>query len=464
MEFQDKIAATAWTAARSSSGRRASSSSSPTRTSRTNRNGARAARPSARRAPPPVPASPVSASKRRPTARPAARKRPCPSVPRRGGRSSAASASSSASSPARRRLSVLTPSVRTRRPRAERGLFLCLAGPAPLSPASTIVSLVSLRPGRPRTRDRARSEPPRKQPIMPFTALSRLAAGGRRRRHSCCCPPRAAASDGLPAAPPAAGAAAAPASRSSRSSRSRSSRPPSSSRPAVAALDDRPAGGRRARHADLREVGRPRARRHAARPDQRGASSRPPSRSTEANRAGTEADVQYWRQQVKRLESLVEAGAISQAGVRSGAELAADRRGAAGRARRAGPRGPRRARSTTASTRRRPASIGDIPIRVGDRVTTSTVITTIDDSGGARGLHPGAARPLAGPASLGLPVQLLDADGKVVATNPITFVAPRVDDATQTVLVKSALQRRAAVDARRSSSSARASSGSSEPG
>ena len=34
-------------------------------------------------------------------------------------------------------------------------------------------------------------------------------------------------------------------------------------------------------------------------------------RSTEANRAGTEADVQYWRQQVKRLESLVGAGAIS---------------------------------------------------------------------------------------------------------------------------------------------------------
>ena len=34
-------------------------------------------------------------------------------------------------------------------------------------------------------------------------------------------------------------------------------------------------------------------------------------RSTEANRAGTEADVEYWRQQVKRLESLVAAGAIS---------------------------------------------------------------------------------------------------------------------------------------------------------
>jgi multidrug efflux pump subunit AcrA (membrane-fusion protein) len=41
---------------------------------------------------------------------------------------------------------------------------------------------------------------------------------------------------------------------------------------------------------------------------------------------------------------------------------------------------------------------------------------------------------------LGLPVQLLDDDGKVVATNPITFVAPSVDDTTQTVLVKSGLK------------------------
>src|SRR5205814_8406793 len=41
---------------------------------------------------------------------------------------------------------------------------------------------------------------------------------------------------------------------------------------------------------------------------------------------------------------------------------------------------------------------------------------------------------------VGLPVQILDADGKVLVTNPISFVAPRVDDSTQTVLVKSALR------------------------
>ena len=83
--------------------------------------------------------------------------------------------------------------------------------------------------------------------------------------------------------------------------------------------------------------------------------------------------------------------------------------------------------------------IGDIPIRTGDRVTTSTVITTIDENAA---LEAYIQIPLDRSPDLrvGLPVQLLDGEGKVVATNPITFVAPRVDDATQTVQVKSALR------------------------
>ena len=40
----------------------------------------------------------------------------------------------------------------------------------------------------------------------------------------------------------------------------------------------------------------------------------------------------------------------------------------------------------------------------------------------------------------GLPAQILDADGKVVASNPISFVSPRADPATQTVLAKSLLR------------------------
>jgi RND family efflux transporter MFP subunit len=161
-------------------------------------------------------------------------------------------------------------------------------------------------------------------------------------------------------------------------------------------------------------------------------------RSTEANRAGTEADVQYWRQQVKRLESLVGAGAISrqefdqaQNSLRTAeARLAAlEAQVGEGRVQLQ----YYRVEAPQAGT------VGDIPIRTGDRVTTSTIITTIDDNAG---LEAYIQIPLDRSPDLrvGLPVQLLDTEGKPIATNPITFVAPRVDDATQTVLVKSALR------------------------
>ena len=41
---------------------------------------------------------------------------------------------------------------------------------------------------------------------------------------------------------------------------------------------------------------------------------------------------------------------------------------------------------------------------------------------------------------LGLTVELLDSNGEVIATNPITFIAPRADDSTQSVLAKATLR------------------------
>ena len=161
-------------------------------------------------------------------------------------------------------------------------------------------------------------------------------------------------------------------------------------------------------------------------------------RSAEANRSGMEADVQYWRQQVKRLEALVAAGAIS----RQEFEQAQNSLRSA----------ESKLEALNAQVREEQVElqfyrveapqagvIGDVTIRQGDRVTKSTMITTIDDNSG---LEAYIQIPLdrTPDLRLGLPVQILDADGKVAATNPITFVAPRVDDATQTVLVKSALR------------------------
>jgi len=159
--------------------------------------------------------------------------------------------------------------------------------------------------------------------------------------------------------------------------------------------------------------------------------------SAEANRTGTEADVQYWRQQTKRMEALVAAGAVSRAEVDQAQNSlrTAEARLAALEAQ------VREGRVELGFYRvvaPQSGTIGDIAVRVGDRVTTSTMITTIDDG---QALEAYVQVPLdrSPQLRLGLPVQLLDDDGKVIATNPISFIAARVDDGTQTVLVKSLL-------------------------
>lgn len=161
-------------------------------------------------------------------------------------------------------------------------------------------------------------------------------------------------------------------------------------------------------------------------------------RSTEASRAGLEADVQYWRQQVKRLESLLQAGAISRQELeqaQTSLKSAEAKLSALDAEVREGHVGLQYYRVAAPQA----GIVGDITIREGDRVTPATVITTIDDNSAFEAY---IQVPLDRSPELrvGLPVQLLDTDGKVVATNAITFVAPRVDDATQTVLVKSLLR------------------------
>jgi RND family efflux transporter MFP subunit len=161
-------------------------------------------------------------------------------------------------------------------------------------------------------------------------------------------------------------------------------------------------------------------------------------RSTEANRAGVAADVEYWRNQVKRLEALVQAGAISQQEfqqAQNSLRTAEARLGALDAQVREGRVELEYYRVNAPQA----GVIGDITLRVGDRVTSSTVITTIDDNSV---MEADIQVPLDRSPDLrvGLPVQILDSDGQPVATNPISFVAPRVDDRTQTILVKAQLR------------------------
>jgi RND family efflux transporter MFP subunit len=79
--------------------------------------------------------------------------------------------------------------------------------------------------------------------------------------------------------------------------------------------------------------------------------------------------------------------------------------------------------------------VGDIPVRVGDRVTTTTVLTTVDKPGS---LEAYIYVPVERSSQLksNLPVQIIDQAGNVLAESRINFVSPQVDSTTQTVLAK----------------------------
>ena len=79
--------------------------------------------------------------------------------------------------------------------------------------------------------------------------------------------------------------------------------------------------------------------------------------------------------------------------------------------------------------------VGDVPVRVGDRVTTATQLTTVDQPGS---LEAYVYIPIEHSAQLkmNLPVQVVDSEGKVLAQSRVSFISPQVDTTTQTVLVK----------------------------
>jgi RND family efflux transporter MFP subunit len=158
----------------------------------------------------------------------------------------------------------------------------------------------------------------------------------------------------------------------------------------------------------------------------------------ESTRAAREADVGYAKQQLDRMQTLHSAGAVSRAELEQ-AETAYKTAQAQLNAIQSQIRESQVELQYYRVTAPMAGIIGDIPIREGDRVTPSTLITTID---AGRGLEVYVNVPLERAVDLrpGLPVELLDSNGKVIATNPITFVAPRADDATQSVLVKATLR------------------------
>ncbi|MFZ0631199.1 MAG: efflux RND transporter periplasmic adaptor subunit [Acidobacteriaceae bacterium] len=80
-------------------------------------------------------------------------------------------------------------------------------------------------------------------------------------------------------------------------------------------------------------------------------------------------------------------------------------------------------------------TIGDIPVHIGDYVTPSTMLTTLDEN---KDLEAYIYIPTerASQVHTGLGVRILDNSGKPVENTAIDFVSPQVDDALQGILVK----------------------------
>src|SRR5262249_32027838 len=156
--------------------------------------------------------------------------------------------------------------------------------------------------------------------------------------------------------------------------------------------------------------------------------------SQEAERAAREATLRLARQQAQRANELLAAGAISrQEQEQAAAALqTAEANLQSLQAQIQQEQIQLRYYTVAAPT---PGIVGDAPVRVGNQVTSQTVLTTIDQNDVLE-LNVNVPVERASALHKGLPLRILSSDGtKTLATSTVNFISPRVDDQTQSVLV-----------------------------
>lgn len=160
--------------------------------------------------------------------------------------------------------------------------------------------------------------------------------------------------------------------------------------------------------------------------------------SNEASRLAQEAAVAYAQQQYERAKQLLDAGATSQQEFEQAETNVKTARASleALKAREQEARVQLQYYRVTAPTA---GIVGDIPVRIGDRVTTSTVLTTVDQQAGLE-VYVQIPVERAPELRVGLPVRILHRDGGTLAASAVSFVSPQVDDRTQSVLVKAPIE------------------------
>lgn len=160
--------------------------------------------------------------------------------------------------------------------------------------------------------------------------------------------------------------------------------------------------------------------------------------SLQSQQAALEADQVFARQQAERLKTLYDAGAASRQEFEQ-AQSALEAGEAQIKAVGAQIRQQQVELGYHRVTALMTGIVGNIPVRVGDRVTRTTVLTTIDAPEGLE-LYINVPVQQAPALKVGLPVRLVDPSGKTLLMSELTFVSPQVDQATQSVLVIAALK------------------------
>jgi len=160
--------------------------------------------------------------------------------------------------------------------------------------------------------------------------------------------------------------------------------------------------------------------------------------SQEASRAAQEANLRYAQTQLERERKLFEAGVVSKQEF-DNAQTNHD--AAVAQLKSLGEQVNQQQVELRYYRVAAPMSgiIGDIPVREGDRVAVTTLLTTVDEPGSLEAyIYIPAERGK--DVRLGLPVHLLDESGKPLSDAHITFVSPEVDNDTQTILAKASIE------------------------
>jgi RND family efflux transporter MFP subunit len=160
--------------------------------------------------------------------------------------------------------------------------------------------------------------------------------------------------------------------------------------------------------------------------------------SQEASRAAQEANLRYAKVSLERAQKLFDAGVISKQEM-DNAQTGYDAALSQVKSLDEQVKQQRVELHYYSVTSPMAGIVGDVPVRMGDRVTVATMVTTIDEPGALEAYIyvPGErAKNL----RIGLPVRLLDTAGNAANETRITFVSPQVDTDTQSILAKATVE------------------------